>query len=530
MASKSFQDRANQAKGRVSNLAQSQSVITTCKSGCQAVTPAVQIESFDWSRWYNVNPQILNQAFFQTDNQTMDFQILPSDRHLTSAKLQITVTAVSQITIAPLLLWYRWIEFYANGGGDRICQWYGDFLHWYFAMLFSPDQRTFFSREMGFDAQSMLMPQTLLAGQTRTFWLPILLPGSDEKNPFPLHLLKNYLILRLTSKNAVEAGTASNLTLNSILLWLKHKTYPADEEAHEHELYSSYNCQRKVINVYDIQQTQTVSASTAITPITLSQFGNLDLAALYACLRLGSTNTSGGLRILQSPGPNAACAVTLNNQPFDVDGNINFPFRLAQQEWALTVPNPDFMNKYPMFNHFYSDPTILFTQSAGTGIRRYTGNELFTITPDVSGTSEVQTVTLSNAANSAGNYNLAFRGDVTGSLAYNATVGTMAAALNALPSMKKSGLTAVVTGTAVATFTITFSPPGPVTDLVQIIPTSLTQSTTPEIGSTAVTTAGLEGMSNSGSSFVIDVYGIGFNEMEIDSKTGKITVTQNFHH
>jgi hypothetical protein len=96
--------------------------------------------------------------------------------------------------------------------------------------------------------------------------------------------------------------------------------------------------------------------------------------------------------------------------------------------------------------------------------------------------------------------------------------------------MQKAGLTAVFSGTAAATFTITFSPPKPVTDLVTIIPTSLADSGTPEIGSTAVTTPGVDGFSNSGSSFYIDVYGIGFNEMEIESKTGKVNIRQNFHH
>jgi hypothetical protein len=175
MAEKAFQERAAMATDRVSNLSSSKSVVSVCKSGCQSIAPVEQLlESFKWNRWFNVNPQILNSAFFQSDNNTMDFQILPSDRHITKAKLQITVTASSQITIAPLMLWFRWMEFYANGGGDKICTWYGDFLHWYFSMLLTPDQRSWFSREMGFDAQTMLMPVTLLAGQSKTFWLPIL--------------------------------------------------------------------------------------------------------------------------------------------------------------------------------------------------------------------------------------------------------------------------------------------------------------------------------------------------------------------
>lgn len=140
-------------------------------------------------------------------------------------------------------------------------------------MLLSPDQRQWFSREMGVDADEFFMPQTLLANESRTFWLPLPLPGSDERNPFPLHLLKDYLVLRLTSKAALEAGTASNLTLNSIMLWLKHNTYPEDEERYQHELYKTYNCQRKVIQMYNMNQIQTMSASTAIAPISLTQLG-----------------------------------------------------------------------------------------------------------------------------------------------------------------------------------------------------------------------------------------------------------------
>jgi hypothetical protein len=70
MATKEFERRAEKAKGRVSNLKISQSVISKCSSGCEAITPAVQVaETFDWNRWYNVNPQILNNSFFQSDNK-----------------------------------------------------------------------------------------------------------------------------------------------------------------------------------------------------------------------------------------------------------------------------------------------------------------------------------------------------------------------------------------------------------------------------------------------------------------------------
>jgi hypothetical protein len=384
-----------------------------------------------------------------------------------------------------------------------------------------------FAQELNVDPDTWLNPITLQVGQTKTFYIPVILPGSDEQSPFPLFLLKDYLVLRLTSKMAVESGTAANLTVSNFLLWLQHETYPEDEHAQIDSLYKKNGVERKVITHVNMQQIQTVSSSTAITPITLSQFGQLDVGAMHACLRTSFVNTSGGMRTLQNVGRNSTSSVELSNVPIDVDRSINFPFQLMNNDLAIQITNPNFFKYYPLINHFWSNPGLLFTQSTTTNVRRLTGNELFKLTPDAAGVNEVCTITLTNTANSTGYYNLAFRGDVTGSLVYNANAAAIQTALNALPSVKKAGLTATASGPATATFTITWSPPGPVTDLVQIIPTSLAQSTTPEIGSSAVTTVGVDGFSNSGSNFYIDIYGICFNDLHIDSD-GKISVYQNF--
>jgi hypothetical protein len=61
------------------------------------------------------------------------------------------------------------------------------------------------------------------------------------------------------------------------------------------------------------------------------------------------------------------------------------------------------------------------------------GQEYLKITPGPAGTSEVQTITLTNLANDGGHYQLAFRGDITDSLAYNPNAAAIKAALEALP-------------------------------------------------------------------------------------------------
>jgi len=76
-------------------------------------------------------------------------------------------------------------------------------------------------------------------------------------------------------------------------------------------------------------------------------------------------------------------------------------------------------------------------------------------------TSEVQTITLSQT-NNAGYYALEYKGRITNALVYNASASTMAAAVNALPSIIEDGLTvsfnqAVSAGASV---TATFTPGG----------------------------------------------------------------------
>jgi hypothetical protein len=101
------------------------------------------------------------------------------------------------------------------------------------------------------------------------------------------------------------------------------------------------------------------------------------------------------------------------------------------------------------------------------------------------------------------------------------------AALNALPSVKRAGLTATVSGPGSSTLNVTWTPPQPVTDLVTIIPTSLNAAGTFEIGSSAVTQVGIDGFYASGSSFFIDVYGLCFNDMHIKTD-GTMVIYQNF--
>ena len=410
MTKQAFNNCAKLAqRSRIGNPSLQQVVSITGKKGIESIVPASQlVESFHWKKLYNYPPQVTNANFFQQDNNTMDFNILQSNRNLTRCFISFTVMSSSQVTLAPIYLWFRYIGWYGNGGDLQINRLWGDYLHWFTGMLLNPDQRAYWSRELLCDPATLLNPITLLAGKTKTVYVPIPLPGSSEKNTFPLFMLNNYLVLRFTSKACVESGTASNVNISNMLIWLESETYPEDEQMHLAELYKANGVHRKVITINQQEQFQTLTTGVQIQPIQLSQFGGLDVASLHVALRLGNVNTGGLLRNVINPGPNAASGIELSSVQFDVDGNIQFPFQLLQDSHALKIPNGQHLKYYPVMHRFWADPGMVFTESATSNIKHLTGQELFKLTPDVVGTNEVQTITLTNVANNAGYYQLSF--------------------------------------------------------------------------------------------------------------------------
>jgi len=86
--------------------------------------------------------------------------------------------------------------------------------------MLNPDQRRYFGEMFGTDGDSdFLNPQNIASAATRTFYLPIPIPGVDSRSPLHLEKISGDLVLRLTSRAAKESGSGT-LTLNTARLWL----------------------------------------------------------------------------------------------------------------------------------------------------------------------------------------------------------------------------------------------------------------------------------------------------------------------
>lgn len=77
MAQSEFDKRAMKGQnGRVGAITAQKLVPTETKTGSAVLVPAHQLaESFHWKRWFNVIPQQTNSAFFQSDQNTIDFNV-----------------------------------------------------------------------------------------------------------------------------------------------------------------------------------------------------------------------------------------------------------------------------------------------------------------------------------------------------------------------------------------------------------------------------------------------------------------------
>lgn len=92
-------------------------------------------------------------------------------------------------------------------------------------MLLSDEQRKFYASDFGADFRNLFASQTVLPG-SRTFYVPIPLPGTSEDSSFPLSKLRDNLQLKLTSKACLESGTGNYCLLKcNFKLQMFHMMY-----------------------------------------------------------------------------------------------------------------------------------------------------------------------------------------------------------------------------------------------------------------------------------------------------------------
>ena len=114
-------------------------------------------------------------------------------RHAKKFYLELVCSCTNAaVALAPVYLWFQYLEWFFNGGGSPSTRMYGEIMHWMKCLNDDTEQREYFNvSEFGFDPKTCLYPTTLQAGQNKTFFIPIPFPDLNESCPIPLNIFKN---------------------------------------------------------------------------------------------------------------------------------------------------------------------------------------------------------------------------------------------------------------------------------------------------------------------------------------------------
>lgn len=354
-------------------------------------------------------------------------------------------------------------------------------------------QNNNFLKQIGLNS-SYWKDGNIKAGSTRKFYLRLFELDDDVINSY-IKNDKGYSEIILTLAKNVKVAGSGVVGISNIRILTTDIRIPASLES---KLASDLNTEvaRRVLYWTEVKETPTLTASTEYE-LDLNKVKG-DVPFLLLAIRDSGYSATNSTNIkFHSLGDDS----TINFKSHDkeiLSLGQNMPVDyLVNQVWHSQCSS-DF-NGRNMYLIPFCRNAMASLKGHKNGYFRFDGSKqnVLHITPGPAGTACVQRVTV-NAAMSAGSYKLSFRGELTDSLAYDATTAAIKAALEALNSFQNydgKPLTVTVGSTLAATtttdFTFDASAVPPNNDLIQVVLDSTAAGATES--STALQTTGKQG-------------------------------------
>lgn len=343
------------------------------------------------------------------------------------------------------------------------------------------------------------------------------------------------IIVEFTPASSIIAETLSgspSIDLQSLSIMVENTDHPADEKrAREQEHKKSLHTSLFLYPVEVIKTSQTLTAGTQYRFELDSVHGKV--AFLQLAVKPTSThlvNTSNGNQKYINIGDENTSPATIDlvdsaNMSLFGDGTAINSKYLRQEIGSMHLQN-DLIAQKPLYIIPCTD-NVASALNLGTkqGCLQFQSGDknAIVITPRAK-TDEIQTITFSNANNTAGWAKFGLGGDYTQALAYNAGATAVQNAINALPFCKRRGITTSVTaGDLEGTYAVTFTIPegsmeGEVLDVISNLQDGSAVIDRPSV---AVTTYGQDGIS-SGSNYDILCYAYVYHELS--TYDGRVSV------
>lgn len=445
-------------------------------------------------------------------------------------RLRVSCTTARVQTVPSFYLFNR-IKVIANkGSGDTLQTIYPEQLINHYLKM-NDEEREFFEKQGHFkfsdqkDRLRLSAPDYIEVGETKDIYIPIPL-SFWHMNAINLQHIKEETRLRIElNDDFVVNGSSANISLDNVALLIKQDEL-SDTENREWVKDNMRN--EHVYNYLDVirvdENTQTLNANNE----TRFDLQNIYGKVAYLIVVVKPNNSPNATDesyydFIQLPDDATFDLRSPNNESLLGKGNS---LRADYIDYVYT----QFTRRKPCAG-YYLIPFCHDVEKADSGVIdnyfEFVGDkEALAINFGSTGIAEVHTITLTNAANDAGYYKINVKGDMTDSLVFNETAANMKTAFESLDSVNDYNLTSTFSGTAEATFTITYDQyrDGKVSTKIgvpQLISESLNDGGVAEHSTSAVTTYGQIGWENS-SDRKVEIHAYYYKRLMV-SKHGRLS-------
>jgi hypothetical protein len=435
-------------------------------------------------------------------------------------RFKLTNDGVTAVRLLPTPLWFDRVEWYDRRTAMEIARYHGDTMYWWL-MTAAQSQKKIYADMCNWNpCTGGVSDKKLQPGESRYYYLPAAYLWLNLHN-LDISMLKSDLEVKFYPKgNIYAAAETTNFSLSQVSIINESELFTLDSKRMHmsYKMYKSFqtlyvDTQRWEIkkNIYAGQQ----------NVFTLDQFHH-DSSMLYIVFR--QSKNLGAILEYTSLGRQ----MTIDHENVHGQSQLGDGTPLEERYARAKIGSALWDNSFVESNAVYVVPFTRDPSAALGGVidgfHPLKGDrERVVFSPPAVGTDTVTSFT-PNAASTAGTFTISYKGCITPDLQWDSTVGALADAVNALPSIRRQRVYATFddtfdTGLAIS---ITWKEIGGApyirtsdSDLMLGFDFSNTTGTA-SIGAQTVTTEGKEGfpVGLSGTEFIVTIYSVAHKSVE----------------
>lgn len=427
---------------------------------------------------------------------------------------EVTV-ASANVTAAPFPLWFEEVSIHEKGQSQAICTLPGEYLFaTQFLGLHNDHQIKKVCQKIRANPRTLQQDSNYNSVlDVGTHKLQMSLHSVLEHAALDMGILAKDIQIKFKCRPATYSGTETNLTLDSNGLKIRVSEYFWDDPGARAAVVRSWNGvhSHAYLTVDKITHAnQTLTAGTEAS-MSLEDFDSGRYAAFMVCVT--SSDATSTRSRFENLGDASTWDIKKNSQSVWAGGTPRYGQDiLCDSQWPGVLPE----NCYVLSFGDLKGALMSQTQDGFKQIDAHGTNHNLSVTP-VARVSQVWTATVTGVAD-GGSFAIALTSEngttsISEPIAYNAAAADIKTALEAMPAMTENNNEVTCSGAGLVNArTWTFTKP------IKGLTVSLENVSTTTDAVFAETTEYVRGISTSGGSYVVNVYGISHARLSVDHR------------